>query len=74
MLSAVGEDDDLFALVGLFELCVNKIAENKDLEKIGTQMLTRLIGDMDRLAVACNMFGAAFIVATAYLVPEITNC
>ena len=74
MLSASSEVDDHFALIGLFELCVNKIAENKNMEKIGTQMLTRLIGDMDRLAVACNMFGAAFIVATAYLVPGITNC
>jgi hypothetical protein len=59
--------DDHFALVGLFELCADRIASAPEFVPLGERLLKQLLEKPDRLRIACTMFGAAFIIATAHL-------
>jgi hypothetical protein len=67
MIEAVANVDDHFALVGAFEICADWVQRDSRLAGLGDRILDRLFGDMDRLAAACGMFAAVFVVATAHL-------
>jgi hypothetical protein len=67
MIEAVANVDDHFALVGAFEICADWVQRDSRFADLGDRILDRLFGDMDRLAAACGMFAAIFVVATAHL-------
>jgi hypothetical protein len=67
MIEAVANVDDHFALVGAFEICADWVQRDSRFVALGDRILDRLFGDMDRLAAACGMFAAIFVVATAHL-------
>jgi len=67
MIEAVANVDDHFALVGAFEICADWVQRDSRFMGLGDRILDRLFGDMDRLAAACGMFAAIFVVATAHL-------
>jgi hypothetical protein len=67
MISNTIEFDDHFALVGLFELCADRAAAADEMIPLGERILKRLLDKPDWLRIACAMFGAAFVIATAYL-------
>lgn len=67
MIEAVANVEDHFALEGAFEVCADWAQRDSRFVGLGDRILDRLFGDMDRLAAACGMFAAIFIVATAHL-------
>jgi hypothetical protein len=67
MIDAASKVDDHFALEGAFEVCADQVQRDSRFVALGDRLLDRLFGDMDRLAAACGMFAAIFVVATAYL-------
>jgi hypothetical protein len=67
MIAGAANVDDHFALAGLFELCADRVATEPDLIPLGQHILNRLLERPDRLRIACTMFGAAFMIATAHL-------
>lgn len=64
--SACGFDDP-FALTGAFQICADRLADDIQFIGLGDRLLDQLLGDMDRLETACQIFAAAFVVSTAWL-------
>ncbi len=67
LLESACEFDDPFALAGAFQLCADRLAQDIRFVALGERLLDRLFGDTDRLNTASQIFGAAFIVSTAFL-------
>jgi len=67
VIAGAANVDDHFALAGLFELCADRVATEPDLIPLGERILRRLLETPDRLSIACTMFGAVFVIATAHL-------
>ena len=66
-IDRVAETDVSFALSGTFDLCVDRVVADPRFVAAGEKILDKLFGDMGRLNTACDLFGAVFVVATAYL-------
>jgi hypothetical protein len=67
MVSHAVELDDHFALVGLFELCADRVAAAGVVIQLGERILKRLLEKPDWLRTAGAIFGAAFVIASAFL-------
>ena len=65
-LETVLEAEDPFSLVGAFEICADRAAEDRRFVALGDRLLDSLFGDMQRLMGACALFGAIFIITTAH--------
>ncbi len=59
--------DDHFGLAGAFVICADRVDKDARFVELGEKLLDRLFGDMDHLQTACQIFAAAFVVATAHL-------
>jgi hypothetical protein len=59
--------DDPFALCGALDLCAERAAADGRFVTVGTQILQKLFGHMKRLELACDIFAAVFVIATAHL-------
>jgi hypothetical protein len=66
-LEAACAFDDPFGLVGALQTCADRVVGDARLVMLGERLLDRLFGNMDRLTTACQLFAAAFIIATAHL-------
>lgn len=71
MIEGVLELDDPFALVGSFEYCAASLQRDKRFVALGTSILDRIVGDMDRLQRATGIWATAFVIATAHLSMDI---
>ena len=67
IIEFVANVDDHFSLAGAFEICADRVAEDQKFVNLGEHLLDRLFGDMGRLTGTCALFGAIFVIATAYL-------
>lgn len=70
MLSAVERVervDDPFALCGALDICADRAPADTRFAPAGARILQKLFGDMKRLEMACDIFGAIFVIATAHL-------
>jgi hypothetical protein len=56
-----------FALCGALDLCAERAGGDGRFATAGEKILDKLFADMDLLAAACDLFGAVFVLATAYL-------
>ena len=65
-IEAVSKVEDPFSLVGAFEICADRAAEDQRFVALGDRLLDNLFADMQRLMGACALFGAIFIIATAH--------
>lgn len=65
-IETVSEVDDPFSLVGAFEICADRAAQDERFVALGDRLLDSLFGNMDRLTGACALFGAIFVITTAH--------
>ena len=65
-IDAVSKVDDPFSLVGAFEICADRAAQDQRFVALGDRLLDSLFGDMQRLTGACALFGAIFVITTAH--------
>lgn len=63
----ISKVDDPFALCGVLDLCAERAPTDSRFAPVGAKILQKLLGDMKRLDVACDIFGAVFVITTAYL-------
>lgn len=66
-LEAACAFDDPFGLVAAFQMCADRAGEDVQFIALGERLLDQLFSSMDRLTTSCQLFGAAFIIATAHL-------
>ena len=66
-LEAIANVEDHFSLAGAFEFCANRASTDDRFSTLGNRLLDRLFGNMERLTRVCALFGAIFILGTAYL-------
>lgn len=66
-IEAVSKVEDPFSLVGAFEICADRAAQDQRFVTLGDGLLDCLLGDMQRLTRACALFGAIFVITTAHL-------
>lgn len=66
-IDRLAKSDDPFALCGAFDLCVDRAASDGRFVSAGEKLLQKLFSDMKRLEIAFDIFGAVFVIATAYL-------
>jgi hypothetical protein len=59
--------DDPFGLICALQLCADRVAGEPVFGPLGKELLERLFSVPARLTTACQVFAAAFIVATAHL-------
>jgi len=67
MLERLLDYDDHFAHVGAFEICAESIERDQRFVQLGERFLDRLFSDFSRLQAASEIFGTAFVIATAHL-------
>jgi len=60
-------DEGHFALLGIIEICAQRMGEDTRFVTLGEHALQRLFADMARLKRACALFAPIFVIATAYL-------
>ena len=65
-VEAVSNVEDPFSLVGAFEICADRAAEDERFIALGDRLLDNLFANTQRLMGACALFGAIFIIATAH--------
>jgi hypothetical protein len=65
-LESISKVEDPFSLVGAFEICANRGDEDQRFVVLGERVLDKLFDDMQRLTGACALFGAIFVISTAY--------
>ena len=65
-IEAVSKVEDPFTLVGAFEICADRAAQDERFVCLGDRLLYSLFGDMQRLTGACALFGAIFVITTAH--------
>ena len=65
-IDAVSKVEDPFSLVGAFEICADRAAQDQRFVAFGDRLLDSLFGDMHRLTGACALFGAIFVITTAH--------
>ena len=66
-IETILEVEDPFSLVGAFEICADRAAQDQRFVHLGDRLLDGLFGDMQRLTRACALFGAIFVITTAHL-------
>ena len=65
-IEKVSEVEDPFSLVGAFEICADRRAQDERFVALGDGLLDSLFGNMDRLTGAYALFGAVFVITTAH--------
>jgi len=65
-IDAVSKVEDPFSLVGAFEICTDRAAQDQRFVTLGDRLLDSLFGDMQRLTGGCALFGAIFVITTAH--------
>ena len=65
-IEAVSKVEDPFSLVGAFEICVDRMPQDRRFVTLGDRLLDSLFGDMQRLTGASALFGTIFVIATAH--------
>ena len=65
-IEKVSEVEDPFSLVGAFEICADRTAQDKQFVALGDRILDSLFDNMDRLTGAYALFGAFFVMTTAH--------
>jgi hypothetical protein len=65
-IDAVSKVEDPFSLVGGFEICADRAAQDQRFVALGDCLLDSLFGDMQRLTGACALFGAIFVITTGH--------
>ena len=65
-IEAVSKVEDPFSLVGAFEICADRAAQDQRFVALGDRLLDSLFDDMQRLTGACALFGAIFVITTAH--------
>lgn len=66
-IDRLSQFDDPFALSGTFDICVDRAVTDPRFVLAGAKILEKLFGDINHLNAVCDMFGAAFVIAVAYL-------
>jgi hypothetical protein len=66
-IETVLEVEDPLSLVGAFEICAGRAAQDQRFVILGDRLLDSLFADMQRLTRACALFGAIFVITTAHL-------
>lgn len=67
MIDLTAELEDPFSLEGAFEICADRVGQDQRFVALGDRLLDRLFADMGRLTGSCALYGAIFVIATAYL-------
>jgi hypothetical protein len=67
VIESASDVEDPFSLEGAFEVCADRVDQDRRFVALGDRVLDRLFDDMGRLTGACALFGAIFVIATAHL-------